>query len=164
MPARVLPSRTDRGIFTAELIRFAKKEDLNDLLSLYTYLNTDDPTLIADTRVRELWDMILADPGQLYLVVEVDGKLVSTCVLIIVKNLTRCATPYALIENVVTRPEYRNRGIGTRLLKRAKEIAQERGCYKVMLLTGRKEAIGFYENAGFDGQSKTGFIIRFDGH
>ncbi len=32
-----------------------------------------------------------------------------------------------------------------------------------MLLTGRKEAIPFYENAGFECKSKTGFIIRFDG-
>ena len=116
-----------------------------------------------DTRIRELWDGILADPGQYYLVAEVDRKVVSACALIIIKNLTRNATPYALIENVVTHPEYRNRGIGTRLLKRAQEIAKEKGCYKVMLLTGRKEALRFYEDAGFDGASKTGFIVRFDG-
>ena len=102
----------------AEIIRLIKKEELNDLLALYKHLNSDDGDLIVDTRVRAVWDGILADPGQCYLVVEVDGKLVSSCVLTIIQNLTRHATPYGLIENVVTHPEYRNRGIGTRVLQR----------------------------------------------
>lgn len=123
----------------------------------------DDPDLVVDAELIKSWDNILADPKQYYLVTEVDGKLVSSCVLVVIENLTRSASPYALIENVITHPEYRNRGIGTRLLKRAQNIAKEKGCYKVMLLTGRKSAIGFYEKAGFDGGSKTGFIIRFDG-
>lgn len=126
-------------------------------------LNGDDPEIPVDDKIKALWNEILADPEQHYLVAEVDGKLVSSCVLVVIKNLTRNASPYALIENVVTHPDYRNRGIGTRLLKRAQKTAKERGCYKVMLLTGRMEAISFYQKAGFDGGSKTGFIIRFDG-
>lgn len=147
----------------AETIRLITREELHDLLALYEHLNSEDGDLTVDTRMRAVWEEILADPGQFYLVAEVDGKLVSSCVLIVVQNLTRHATPYALIENVVTHPEYRRRGIGTRILQRAQEIARERGCYKVMLLTGRREAIPFYEQAGFDGRSKTGFIARFDG-
>lgn len=81
----------------------------------------------------------------------------------IINNLTRGGSPYAIVENAVTHPEYRNRGIGTRLLKRAQDMAKEKGCYKVMLLSGRKNAIPFYEKAGFERSSKTGFIIRFDG-
>lgn len=38
-----------------------------------------------------------------------------------------------MIENVVTHEGYRNKGYGTRLLKKALEIAQGEGCYKVML-------------------------------
>jgi len=49
-----------------------------------------------------------------------------------------------------------------RLKKTNPEYAKERGCYKVMLLTGRTEAIPFYQKSGFDGGSKTGFIIKFD--
>ncbi len=146
-----------------EIIRFIQKHELGELMDLYKHLNWDDPTLADDVRLEALWAEILEDPGQHYLVAEVDGKLVSTCVVVIIKNLTRGASTYALIENVVTHPDYRNRGIGTRLLKKAQEIAKEKGCYKVMLLTGRKDAISFYEKAGFERGSKTGFIIRFDG-
>lgn len=147
----------------SEIIRYIEKYELRELLDLYKYLNKDDPYLVEDSELKKLWQEILEDPGQNYLVVEVDRKLVSSCVLIVIKNLTRSASPYAIIESVVTHPDYRKRGIGTRLLKRAQEIAKEKGCYKIMLLTGRKEAIPFYEKAGFERKSKTGFIIRFDG-
>ncbi|MBP1929966.1 GNAT superfamily N-acetyltransferase [Methanolinea mesophila] len=146
-----------------EKIREIKQQELGELLSLYRYLNPDDPELHPDTRITGIWDRIMADPGQHYLVAEVDGTIVASCVLVIVLNLTRDATPYALIENVVTRPEYRRRGIGTRLLQRGLDIARQQGCYKVMLLSGRKDAIPFYEHAGFERESKTGFIARFDG-
>lgn len=146
-----------------EIIRSIQKHELSELLDLYRHLNEDNPVLVEDAKLKELWGEILHDPGQHYLVAEVDGKLASSCVMVIIKNLTRGASPYALIENVITHPDYRNRGIGTRLLKRAQEIAREKGCYKVMLLTGRRSAIPFYERAGFERESKTGFIIRFDG-
>ena len=147
----------------SEIIRYIQKDELRELLDLYKYLNKDDPDLAEDVKLKKLWQEIMEDPGQHYLVAEVDGKLVSTCVLIVIKNLTRGASPYAIIESVVTHPDYRKRGIGTRLLKKAQEIAREKGCYKTMLLTGRKDAIPFYENAGFECKSKTGLIIRFDG-
>jgi GNAT superfamily N-acetyltransferase len=146
-----------------EIIRYIRKHELSELMELYKHLNEEDQTLVEDAELKALWEEILEDPGQHYLVAEVDGKLVSSCVMVVIKNLTRGASPYALIENVVTHPDYRNKGIGTRLLKKAQEIAKEKGCYKVMLLTGRKRAIPFYEKAGFERKSKTGFIIRFDG-
>lgn len=146
-----------------EIIRTINKHELGELLDLYRYLNEDDPVLTEDAELKELWEEILQDSEQNYLVAKVDRKLVSSCVMVVIKNLTRGASPYALIENVVTHPDYRNRGIGTKLLKKAQDTAKEKGCYKVMLLTGRWNAIPFYENAGFERESKTGFIMRFDG-
>ena len=147
-----------------EVVRHIQKHEMKELLSLYKYLNEDDPELGDNRQMYELWEDILNDPGQHYLVTEVDGKLVSSCVLVIIKNLTRGARPYAIIENVVTHENYRNKGYGTRLLKEAQEIAKENGCYKVMLLTGSKkeETLNFCEKAGFSRGLKTGFIIRFD--
>jgi len=61
---------------------------------------------------------------------------------------------------VVTHGDYRKRGYGTAVLNYAKELAQQRGCYKIMLLTGCKDdaTLRFYEKAGYNRQDKTGFI------
>ena len=134
--------------------------ELNELLDLYKYLNSDDPDMKGTDYITQLWVEIFNDPNRYYFVVEEDGKLVSVCMLTIIKNLTRSGRPFGLIENVVTHSEYRNRGCGTAILQKAVETAKRNNCYKVMLLTGRKEesTLRFYERAGFERGVKTGFI------
>ena len=90
-----------------------------------------------------------------------DKAVVSSCALVVVPNLTRSGTPYALIENVVTDTGFRKRGFGRAVLAAAVAAAWDAGCYKVMLLAGSKSPaiLSFYENSGFS-QNKTGFQIR----
>lgn len=80
----------------------------------------------------------------------------------IVKNLTRGLRPYGLIENVVTHKDYRKKGYGRRVLHRAIEIAKEKNCYKIMLMTSSKseDILRFYEKADFTKGVKTGFVIN----
>ncbi|MFZ5988231.1 MAG: GNAT family N-acetyltransferase [Bacillota bacterium] len=145
-------------------VRLIKFDELQGLLELYRHLNSKDPELAVNESLKGLWKDIFEDPNMYYLVIEEDGKLVSSCVLVIVRNLTRGAKPYALIENVVTHKDYRNKGYGTSILERAVEIAKDKSCYKVMLMTGRKEesTLRFYEKAGFERGIKTGFVKYFD--
>lgn len=97
-------------------------------------------------------------------VVDVDGTIVASCVLIVLRNLTRGARPYGLIENVVTHADHRGKGYGGVLLTAALKLAWGRKCYKVMLLTGRKDerTLRFYEKVGFIGGIKTGFVAYPD--
>lgn len=130
---------------------------------MYKHLNPADPDLKGTDYINKLWEEIFSDPNRYYIVVEEDGRLVSSCTLIIINNLTRSGRPFGLIENVVTNKEYRKKGYGTAILHKAVEIAKENNCYKVVLLTGRKEesVLRFYERAGFEKGIKTGFIMRF---
>jgi ribosomal protein S18 acetylase RimI-like enzyme len=143
-------------------VRLIRSDELEKLLSLYEHLKLDDPELEIDQRLKDHWKEIFSDPNLFYLVVEEDGMLVSSCNMAIIKNLTRSARPYGLIEQVVTHSDYRRRGYGTAVLKKAVEIAQDKNCYKVMLLTSNKDegTFRFYEKAGFDRGEKTGFIVR----
>jgi ribosomal protein S18 acetylase RimI-like enzyme len=142
-------------------VRRIRNEELEDLLGLYGQLHEGDPDIREDPRLEEHWDNILNDPNLHYLAVEVDGKIVSSCCLAIIKNLTRAMRPYCIIENVITDRNFRKRGYGTMVLSKAVDIARERDCYKVMLLTGQKDegTLRFYEQAGFVRGKKTGFII-----
>jgi GNAT superfamily N-acetyltransferase len=50
--------------------------------------------------------------------------------------LTRGGAAYALIENVVTDAQHRNRGYGQAILKAAVAAAWECGCYKALAFDG----------------------------
>ncbi|QLH77117.1 GNAT family N-acetyltransferase [Halosimplex rubrum] len=151
--------RRARRMSTAT-VRSVRRDELDDLLELYRQLNPADPEL-APEEVAGQWDEMIADADLDIVVVEHDGRLVATCLLSVTKNLTRGARPFALVENVVTREEYRGEGFGTQCVEGAVERARERGCYKVMLLTGSDEAWTheFYESCGFDSEAKTGFTL-----
>jgi GNAT superfamily N-acetyltransferase len=92
----------------------------------------------------------------------VDGQLVSSCTITVIPNLTRGGRPYGLIENVVTHADHRGRGYARAVLQDALSFAWAQGCYKVMLMTGRKDeaTLRFYESAGFDRHGKQAFIAR----
>ncbi|MEO6993919.1 MAG: GNAT family N-acetyltransferase, partial [Lacunisphaera sp.] len=135
--------------------------ELPELLGLYAMLHPDDPVFDPHgPEVQSHWHKILADPNLRYYVAEQEGKLVATCTLTIIPNLTRQLRPFGVIENVVTHPAYRRRGFATNVLRCALEDAWLNGCYKVMLASGSKEdaTLRFYEKAGFLRGVKTGFV------
>ncbi|MEP6668172.1 MAG: GNAT family N-acetyltransferase [Chthoniobacter sp.] len=144
----------------SSLIRAIRADELPGLLELYRHLHPADPALPVNPDLTGLWQRICADPQLHYLAADVGGALVATCTLAIIPNLTRAARPYGLVENVVTHPGFRRRGIATALLRHALQLAWTQGCYKVMLLTGRKDeaTLRFYEKAGFQAGVKMGFI------
>ncbi len=141
------------------LTREAAQEDLIPLLELYTHLH-NNPMPEQSGRLQRLWDGILHDPNHHILVGEGEGKLVCSCVIVIVPNLTRGQRPYALLENVITHPAHRKKGYASGIIAAAIELAQKEGCYKIMLLTGSKEesTLRFYERAGFNSHDKAAFI------
>lgn len=145
-----------------EIVRLIRPEELDQLLELYRLLHPGDPDARSHPDLLLVWEKICLDRNLFYPVVVVDGRIVSSCTLAIVPNLTRDLCPYGLIENVITHPDCRKKGYGTKVLQKAIEIAREHDCYKVMLLTGHKDpaTLRFYEQAGFVQGVKTGFIIN----
>lgn len=142
-------------------VRRARADDLPGLLALYRHLNAGDPVL--DPAAMQMhWVAILANPMLHYFVIEQAGALVSSCTLSIIPNLTRSARPYGLIENVVTHADWRGRGFATQVLHAARDTAWAADCYKIMLMTSRKDdaTLRFYARAGFNAGDKTAFIMR----
>ena len=144
------------------IIRALEEKDLNQLLLLYKHLHDADVALPESSIVEAVWCEISSNPNYRYFGGFLDDQLVSSCTIAIIPNLTRGCAPYGLIENVVTHSEHRKKGYGKAILDYALSSAWSSGCYKVMLLTGRKDAatLQFYESAGFDGQEKQAFIAK----
>lgn len=141
------------------MVREANKEDFNGLMRLYTQLhNNSMPEKTSE--IMELWNRIINDKDHHIIVAEEDGRIISSCVCVIIPNLTHNQRPYALVENVVTDETYRRKGFATKCLNYAKEIAIRNNCYKLMLLTGSKKesTFNFYRQAGYNSEDKTAFI------
>ena len=141
------------------MIREAERKDLDEILELYLFLH-EERIPEKDDHLRDTWDQIMEDKNHHLIVNEIDGKIVSSCVCVIIPNLTRNVRPYAFVENVVTHADYRGRGLAGQCLDYAREIAEKENCYKMMLLTGSKKesTLHFYEKAGYNSSDKTAFI------
>lgn len=141
------------------MVREIKENELFDLLELYLNLHENSVPKMTE-HLKSVWDTIINDNNHHIIVNEQDGKIVSSCVCVIIPNLTRNVRPYAFVENVVTHSDYRGKGYATDCLNYAKEIAKKAECYKMMLLTGSKEdsTLNFYTKAGYNSTDKTAFI------
>ena len=141
------------------MVREIEANELEGLLTLYTQLH-DNPFPADTEQLRDLWQHIFQDPDHHVIVAVEDGHIVSSCVCVIIPNLTHGQRPYALIENVITDQAYRGRGLAHACLEHAREIARAAGCYKIMLLTGSKEESThrFYQRAGYNANDKTAYI------
>ncbi len=141
------------------MIREAVKDDFDGLMKLYTQLH-NNPVPEKSPDIIALWDKILNDKDHHIIIAEAGGRIVSSCVCVIIPNLTHNQQPYAFIENVITDEACRKKGFATQCLNYAKRIAEKENCYKLMLLTGSKEesTLSFYRQAGYNSDDKTAFI------
>ncbi|MDR1219246.1 MAG: GNAT family N-acetyltransferase, partial [Treponema sp.] len=117
---------------------------------------------VNESAAKNIWNEIKKHNIKYYIAKD-NGKIIGSCYICIIPNLTRGGKSIGFIENVITDKEYRRRGIGKRIIGNAVEYAKEQNCYKVILQSGNKrtEAHTFYESIGFDGESKKAFEIRF---
>ena len=141
------------------MVREVNENELSKILELYLHLHEDTIPEMTE-HLESTWNMIMQDKSHRIIVKEIDEKIVSSCVCVIIPNLTRNIRPYAFIENVVTHSDYRGKGYATEVLNYAKNIAENTNCYKMMLLTGSKKdtTLNFYGNAGYNSTDKIAFI------
>lgn len=146
------------------IIRKAKGTDANDLKVLYFEYLTHFPP--KEEQDMSLWQNILdkfeRDENMYLLVAEDNGRVVSTVQMAIIESLTHNVRPFAVIENVVTHIDFRNRGYASALLEKASEIAREHRCYKVFLETGsnKESTLNFYRENGFEIDQKHSCLKR----
>ena len=145
-------------------IRKANATDAEALKVLYFEHLTRFPP--QEEQDMSLWMNKLSkfekDENMYLLVLEMDNKLVASVQMAIIESLTHNVRPFAIVENVVTHADYRNRGYASALLAKATEIAKEKGCYKISLETGsnKESTLNFYRKNGFEIDKKHSCLKR----
>ena len=147
--------------------RIATLSDLPALLPLFRNLDEVGSEPPDDQAASNAWNRLLSMAGVKVIVATSDHNpeiLLATCTIVIIPNVTHSARPHALIENVSTLREQRNRGYGRMVVEAALEAAWEENCYKVVLSTGskRETTLRFYQNIGFERGVRTIFSMRKD--
>ncbi|MCZ7374174.1 GNAT family N-acetyltransferase [Micromonospora sp. WMMC250] len=143
------------------MFRAAGPDDLTQIIHLYRQLNPDDPVL-DDGSDRAAYQRILDTPGLSLFVLDLDGVVVATTYLNVIPNLSRSASPYAVIENVVVEESLRGTGLGRQIMVGTLQAAWDAGCYKAMLMTGSRTPAthAFYRACGFAPDVKTAYLAR----
>ncbi|MEV3981871.1 GNAT family N-acetyltransferase [Nonomuraea sp. NPDC049758] len=143
------------------MFREARLDDFEHIVRLYRQLQPDDPEIV-DGADLAVFRQILASPALRLYVLELDGAVVATTYLNVIPNLTRSASPYAVIENVVVEASRRGTGLGKQIMAATLQAAWQAGCYKAMLMTSsrRPATHAFYRACGFSGDAKHAYVAR----
>ena len=124
-------------------IRKAKGDDLEPICDILTSAFKG----ITTPSSRQWWN-ILEDNNIHYYIAEIDGFVVGVASLITINKLIRGGNRVGLIEDVAVSKSAGSRGVGTMLIEKLKNLAVERGCYKV-ILNCSEDNIDFYKKCGF---------------
>jgi N-acetylglutamate synthase-like GNAT family acetyltransferase len=149
-------STTSAGPGLPCVIRMAAGHDAPAIQSLYR-------ELVDDARIHVLPDQIAAfadSPASFLLVAEMEAAVCATALLTICADAMYGNQPFGVMENVVVTRQMRGRGLGKQLLAHVEQLAINRNCTKLMLLSGshRHEAHAFFRQCGFAGDTKQAFV------
>jgi len=99
---------------------------------------------------REKFVAILQSLGnqQQIWVLEDDGKIICTMTLLLEPKLIHHGSNVLHIEDVIVHPEHQKKGLGKMMMHKAKQIAMENNCYKI-ILDCTEDNKKFYESCGF---------------
>jgi ribosomal protein S18 acetylase RimI-like enzyme len=135
--------------------RKARREDLRAMLELLNDAKMGNvPEQLQDPLPRVYQDafaMIDADPNQLLLVGEIDGRIVASLQLTFIPGIAHQGAWRAQVEAVRVASDLRGRRIGEAMMRHVIARARERGCDRVQLTTNkaRDDAHRFYRRLGF---------------
>jgi len=136
--------------------------DLSDLTSLYQHLYPRYP-FFAEALAYDAFEQALEEPGVTILAGFLDKQLVSACTLIVIPNATWVGKPTALIENLVTHSDHRQKGFADKVVGCAIRLAWRVGSAKVLFLGGFNDPAvqGLCAATGFE-LTRYGFELRRD--
>ena len=123
----------------------------------------EDASLPLDPRYLAAFEAITADPNQMQIVADLDGKVVGTMQLSFLAGIAFRGSWRGQIEAVRIAGELRGQGLGQQMIAWAVERCRERGCRMAQLTSklDRIDAHRFYERMGWK-KSHAGFKLQLE--
>lgn len=141
------------------VIRRATPTDVDELLAMrhdFTFEDGEVAALSArpeyEAEFRAFCTEAIERGGWDIWVAEIDGRVASHVYVALIDKVPRPVREnrrIAYLTNVYTRPEYRGRGIGARLVRRAQEAAREADV-ELIVVWPSDESVEFYKRLGFE--------------
>ena len=139
-------------------IRFAKKEDIDSLIKMRWDFTLEYRSNINeneyDSFYEECNDFLLdaiTNDNWLIWVAEKDKKIVSHIFIELIHKVPRPGRktyPFAYMTNVYTLPEFRNQGIGSKLMRELNDWMKKKN-YELIIVWPGEESVNFYKRNGF---------------
>lgn len=131
------------------VFRKMTKKDLPEVISLCNEVFNEETSL---EYAKKIYKKYKKDPNQIYILGEVDGKIVAHLKITVIQTIYEKMNIYAILNHVGVKEEYRRHGIATKMLDEAFRICKEHNCVKVELWSNnvRTAAHACYYNYGFE--------------
>lgn len=128
--------------------RMMKKKDVPYVIELCNEVFEENTSL--DYAMNN-YKKYMKDPNQIYIVGEVDGKIVSHLKITVIPTMYEKMNTYSILNHVCVKKEYRRHNIATKMLDEAVRISREMGCKTVELWSNnvREAAHACYHKYGF---------------
>jgi len=149
------------------IFREATAADLPAIVSLLDdddlSMGREDASLPLDPRYLAAFEAISADPNQMQVVADLDGKVVGTMQLSFLAGIAFRGSWRGQIEAVRIARDLRGQGLGQQMIEWAVERCRERGCRMAQLTSklDRVDAHRFYERMGWK-KSHAGFKLQLE--
>ncbi len=133
-----------------------RKKDLEGMSLLYQQLLPNEACV---EKMESVYDRNRDNPNHTALVARHKGKVLGTLLACICEMYFGQCRSFMVIEDFVVDKDHRNSGVGTALMKHAENLARDRNCAYIMLITDsdRKESQRFYENLGYVSEAYCAF-------
>lgn len=128
--------------------RMATSYDVEKIIELCNYVFEENTDI---SYAKKIYEETNDDKNQIYLVGEVDDKIIAHTKITIIPTMYGKMNTYAILNHVCVHPEYRRHNIATKMLVECEKIAKERGCVCMELWSNntRVAAHKCYKNYGF---------------
>lgn len=140
-------------------IRVAGHADLPAVLDLYRRSGLDREDGMHPDEAGVVFSRFADYPCYRLYVACIEEAVVGTFALLIMDNLAHGGAPSGIVEDVAVDPQVQGKGVGAAMMRYAREVCREKGCYKLVLSSNkvRKDAHDFYKTIGFE---KHGYSFR----